>query len=337
MAVKKGMATGQSANEHRSRPFSGVTLIELLVVLAIIGLLIAIAVPAVQQARENSGRVACANNLKQIGTALHAYLAAQGVFPPGAMGGSDWGYWHANVALLPHLELAALYNSLNLGLKGSDAANTTGGYRSVSVLLCPSDAAAMTKSYGLTNYSECVGTGRWAGGPDDICTGFPVPQDGLFAETRPFGSADCRDGLSHTAAFSEMVHGDGGAPRPVSRPKPSLGAIYEFLVLSQTQRELLDMCANVSGLTNVQIWPAGFPWYGDGRMAYTHLRPPGEHSCFGGNLGSIFSPITANSRHREGVNLLLADGHVRFVSNSIDLGAWQALASRNGGEKDHAF
>ncbi|MFO0957840.1 MAG: DUF1559 domain-containing protein [Isosphaeraceae bacterium] len=151
----------------------GFTLIELLVVIAIIGVLIALLLPAVQQAREAARRIQCTNNLKQLGLALHNYENANGSLPPSQVlvqvgtASPTWATsWGVSARLAPYMEQGALYNSMNFNLKYSDPVNTTVSYLQVGYLLCPSEPnrtitiiqdLASGKGFGLSNYGWCEG------------------------------------------------------------------------------------------------------------------------------------------------------------------------------------
>ena len=127
----------------------GFTLIELLVVISIIGVLIALLLPAVQSAREAARRAQCVNNLKQIGVALFNYENGVGAFPPGYIDyqnnpnntpdldmGTGWG-WAA--MSLPNLEQQPLYNAINFSLGITHVSNSTGVLTNLTVFQCPSD------------------------------------------------------------------------------------------------------------------------------------------------------------------------------------------------------
>ncbi|MGE3820439.1 MAG: DUF1559 domain-containing protein, partial [Isosphaeraceae bacterium] len=200
-------------SEARSR--AGFTLIELLVVITIIGVLIALLLPAVQAAREAARRAQCTNNLKQIGIALHNYQTALGVFP---MGGSrnvrdlpnkydSWTCWSAQAMLLPYLEQSPLYDAINFDFApegfASDlaaAVNRTAHNASVSAFLCPSDPDA-GGGRNLNSYHGCYGT--TTNNATDRTTG-------LFAIYPSYGINQVSDGTSTTIAFSEALVGQGG-------------------------------------------------------------------------------------------------------------------------------
>ncbi|GEM_PF-4879704 len=258
------------------------TLVEVIVVIAIVGILVAIALPAVQYARESARRASCANKLRQIGIALNSYVSDNGAFPPGWLDPSfmDGPPWNQHIALLPALERSALYNSANLTRSWCAPCNTTVVFTSPDVYLCPSDvtptpATGEYGKFGVANYAACIGSGMYSGGLDAEYPGEFA--DGLFGRINgAIRPADCVDGLSHTAAFSERVHG-ASLPTDIGsvRPRP-LGAVYSFHVLPPTHTNLLWMCNHLDSVSDLSFDRSGSPW--TLLMGYTHLVGPNRLS-----------------------------------------------------------
>src|SRR5688500_9941742 len=121
----------------RSRP--AFTLVELLVVVAIIGILVALLLPAVQSAREAARRMQCRNNLKQIGLACHNYMSAQQVFPPVSLypQGVTFEPWSAHARLLPYIEQASLAGLIDWQASREFVDNPTVCAMRIGLYICP--------------------------------------------------------------------------------------------------------------------------------------------------------------------------------------------------------
>jgi prepilin-type N-terminal cleavage/methylation domain-containing protein/prepilin-type processing-associated H-X9-DG protein len=246
--------------QSSSRAF---TLIELLVVIAVIGVLIALLLPAVQAARESARRMQCTNNLKQIGLALHNYHDSSGVFPPGRMTpdclqggapcfgnqykdyqevGTGPGSWTGHISIqahvLPYLEQSNVQNALNFSVPNSfslqafdgtiTSANYTAFSRTQGMFLCPTDAQSGQDLGGQNNYrANFGGSTVYAGGrerPDNTVRGDATAGNGAFTIGRALGLAQIRDGTGQTVFFSERLKGSGNPKKSFIRGRDSTAA-----------------------------------------------------------------------------------------------------------------
>lgn len=311
------------------------TLIEVLVVISVIGLLVALIIPAVQFTREAARRAQCTNNLKQLGIALNNYESSVGAFP-GSTNGSGYSF---HVMILPFMDQGPLYNSFNFAYAPTDGfrlntQNSTSSCTSINGLICPSDNLA-TAGTAWTNYPGNTGYGYQTYGYNGIF----VPQS-----MNPSG---IRDGLSQTVMISEWVLGTTDGLVIVGNGEGShtakQGSVEDDrLTLHTTQpltapnqlelfmaacRGLTEDQADIAKINRGEYWSSGqIP-----RSLYNHTLPPGSHCCLNGE--EVLTGIwTAGSRHRGVVMSLFADGHVKAVQTAIATKVWQSLGSRAGGE-----
>jgi len=314
----------------RYRDCRAFTLVELLVSIAVVAVLVALLVPAVQRVREASSRSVCQNNLHQIGIALHGYLDAKKQFPPGR-GTPTPAIFSMHAYLLPHLEQSAIANSIDMskapadftipGQSFSGAANFPAAATLLPVFLCPSDAQAghvSGSNYAGTNYAACSGSGS-------IGNGQLTASDGVFFLGSRTRLSEITDGSSNTAAVSERTLGVAFATSP---PRP-MNVILELATGGEPTN---DTCANPSaGGWNSE---RGAKWIvgNYGNTLYNHALPPNSATWDCMNMQQQKGQMAARGPHFGGISVLFCDGGVRFVANGIALASWRSIATRAGEE-----
>jgi prepilin-type N-terminal cleavage/methylation domain-containing protein/prepilin-type processing-associated H-X9-DG protein len=293
----------------------GFTLVELLVVMAIIAVLIGLLLPAVQKIRESAARMQCANNLKQLGVALHNYHFSAGRFPPGGIRSSELS-WH--VLILPYIEQDNLFKQFNFGPGPFDGADGRGpgknelAFNKIKLFLCPSSPAErmLLGSNDYTNPPELIngqppytthyygvmgpkGTNPVTGKPydwDNIGSHGGFATQGVLGRDSQVSFRDIRDGTSNTFAVGE-----------ISWVNAKVGTRYRSWVRGCDTAPVCAGCRNVNNSINTPSI-------------------------------AIFSDIAFGSQHPGGTHFMMADGSVRFVRESITLSVYRASASMNGGE-----
>jgi prepilin-type N-terminal cleavage/methylation domain-containing protein/prepilin-type processing-associated H-X9-DG protein len=295
---------------------NGFSLVELLVAIAIIGILVAIILPAVQSAREAARRTKCRNNLKQIGLALNQYHETYLCFPPGWIGvtnhqvdangpsGLAWGAF-----CLPTIEEYAAAKAIKPKVSITNSANAILQTFKVEIFRCPSDISPadtfsvalqppnvnpdLPKNFAVTNYIGSFGSTDYHPCATNA-VGVPCPGNGVFYLNSSVRAADIRDGLSNTMLAGER-HSNPSLPTP----------IYGT-------------------------------WMG---------APPGGVEAIGRILGAAdYGPNDPanhfeaySSFHPGGVNIVLCDGGVQFINDSVDMNLFMGLATINKRDNNVVF
>ncbi len=333
----------------------GFTLVELLVVIAIIGTLVGLLLPAVQAARESARATRCRNNMKQIGLALHNYHDARQCFPYGGrlpVTNSNQGNWNWRVDILPFMEETALYSSLSLTASSiwrSDQSITATMLYTASIptFQCPSSQfparyTANTSNLFLMNGSNAVEVMDYAGISGAATTSFADPfgrsnqcasgvngfcgnfcRNGMLTvETRRI--KDCTDGTSSTIIVAEQSGQVNGAEISAQRQGGWTGFIngkaseIDMSTLTVGSAARTDMY--IGGVTTVVQRPNWF-WA---------AGAPGPYNYTGGNNTII------NSFHPNGINVLMTDAAVRFMTENISVEALQRACVKDDGQQSGA-
>ncbi len=287
----------------RSHRRVGFTLIELLVVIAIIGILIALLLPAVQQAREAARRTQCKNNLKQIGLAMHNYHDIFNVIPPGDLSG---GYTRTSafVSILPQIDQAGMFSQYNFNRPHTDASNMQVVSQRIPAYLCPS--AVIRRSVptpGCDINNRAPGTYAGSSGSGDPwgtrTTG--NANNGLIVNLHsgPVRFGDVTDGLSSTLLVGESAW---NFPDYVFSSGPCLGQVR-------------------FGFT---YWSSPYPL----STLFT-TRGPFNPQRLDGDQTRLAS---FRSDHVGGAHFVFGDGTVRFLSENTDRNLLNSLATRSGND-----
>jgi prepilin-type N-terminal cleavage/methylation domain-containing protein/prepilin-type processing-associated H-X9-DG protein len=314
------------------------TLIELLVVIAIIGVLIALLLPAVQKVREAANRAACQNNLKQIGVAMHNYQSANGRFPKGskhnppARRGESPRLTYMYF-LYPHLEQDNIFRKFDQ----TPPSGSSDGYDGiipwcgsansrpadplpiqatiVPGLLCPSDGLGATTSthydsdielatFNHVNYLGFFGDKNYGGFFSG--EGYTPNRKAVFGFNFGAKVADIRDGTSNTMAFGEYLRGLSKEFPEDHRGAhwidwPGYSQLYTKFGPNSSNSDLFSHSEQCYNMPKLNLPCAGAAW---------------DQATAG-----------SRSRHPGGVNVLMADGSVRFIQQGINLATWQALGT----------
>ncbi|QDU52037.1 putative major pilin subunit [Gimesia panareensis] len=311
--------SSESGVENRRRGF---TLIELLVVIAIIAILIALLLPAVQQAREAARRSQCKNNLKQLGLALQNYHDTHGVFPPGGVIGLCGGTPPTNLTglqectdqhslggnwllyILPQMEQSPLWDKAAPVLNSRDPLdymNNIFGHYSPAAYRCPSHPWDRRSNVAFRSL-EHMSRGNYAAnyGKGNLTASYTNSSGGVFTINSSISIRDIKDGTSNTLLTGELNYiNDNTSDARGAWVYSGMGgsAFSTGRNPNSTTPDILPKCSSTT-----------------------------EMPCTEANDGTQIAAL--RSQHVGGVQVGLADGSCRFISENISQTIYQALGTR---------
>jgi len=313
------------SHKCRSSKRFGISLVEILISIGIVGMLAALLMPAVQAIRLRASKMQCSSNMRQIGVAAHNYHSTFGMFPGGTF---------PMIQMLPSLGQGSLADQIMADIFNSSAPFDNGAR--VAVYMCPDDTVAFKRSGSIPSYLFNGGAGVQKYGWNGAISHSFQPGVGTF-----LAAADFSDGLSQTAMMSELLVSENGTnvvafANSIEKQR----RFSAFTVTALWQPTELE-AFTVECEDNAQ-WPSPNTFFPRGDsiigapLGYNHILTPNKNSCLNGSPvlldARTYQSVTANSNHAYGVNVLLGDGSIRFIPNSVDCRVWRSMGSRNGSD-----
>jgi prepilin-type N-terminal cleavage/methylation domain-containing protein len=335
----------------------GFTLVELLVVIAIIAVLIGLLLPAVQKVREAAARMSCQNNLKQVGLALHNYHDANGAFPPGETGPfgvAPMDAWPSY--LLPYIEQDNVYRRVSKSLIGywggyappspfrlgppagsygpgpndPDPVRRNHYLASISIIKtyqCPSSPEKQRGNiFGIEfttgNFFDDVGILMYSGISGSSRDGSVCSRRGVFYYNSRTRIPEITDGTSNTMLVAETSGLTRG--QMLNAHGSTSDNVASWNMGSENNTGQCTGGTEITGTLRTITYPINGPYF------YCEY-PPTSPLWVGQCVRSVVSEASLKSGHAGGVNVVLGDGSVHFLSQNTDLVTLQNLADRADG------